>query len=174
MIDCIDMKLKSVCQKFDNVEYSIVPEKIIDYISEVKTQLQRRYDFVVSDMRCDMEKEPLYLIINKNPDAIKILSGNTVAMADYKEIISKYKNLKVATVHSHIPNAPIQFNGLEVLKLVKDSRKYIFFDDISNIKIAEVNPLLIRELKKTVELGDGFVIKDGGIEKVKTVVYKDN
>ncbi len=174
VIDCIDMKLKSVCQRFHNVEYSIVPEKIIDYISEVKTHLQRRYDFVISDMRCDLEKEPLYLIINKNPDAIKILSGNTVAMADYKEIISKYKNLKVATVHSHIPNAPIQFNGLEVLKLVKDSRKYIFFDDISNIKIAEVNPLLIRELKKTVELGDGFVIKDGGIEKVKTVVYKDN
>ena len=169
VVDSIDRKLKSVCQQLSEVEYTFVPEKINDYIYQIKNELERRYEMIVSEMKIDLDEEPLLLLINKNQDALKVISDDKETMAFYKEITSKYKNLKVTIIQSHITNLPVQFNGLEVLKNIKENKKYLFFDDIAMVKLTEINPLLTRDFKKPIELGDAYYIREGSIEKIKTL-----
>ncbi len=174
VVDGIDMKLKDMCENNPQIQYTYVPEKIMDYLTEIKMSMEIRYNNLINSIGSSLEDEPLILLINRSQDALGCISGSKEIMPVYKDIISKYKNLKIAMIHSDIPNLPTAFNAPEPLKLLKEAKKYLFFDDITAIKLTDVNPSLIRELKKPIQLGDTYFIKEGSVLKIKTPIYQDN
>ena len=50
----------------------------------------------------------------------------------------------------------------------KDSKQFLFFDDLSNMKIVEIPLNKSREYKKPVSEGDAYYIKDSDLFKIKT------
>ena len=62
----------------------------------------------------------------------------------------------------------IQSDGI-YMKVIKENKKIIVFDNAANIKICEVTQKQLKEYAKPIKLGDAYVFMDGEMSKVKTV-----
>ena len=55
--------------------------------------------------------------------------------------------------------------------MIKETKQYLLFDDISNFKIMDIPISVNREFKKQIEIGDTYYIKDTMVKKLKSVLY---
>lgn len=69
-----------------------------------------------------------------------------------------------------VDNANIPYSAPEILKNVRDQRHFMYFDDISNMKIFDVPLTIARNFKKPIEQGDGYYIKENVCLKLKTPI----
>ena len=104
-----------------------------------------------------------------NYDAIMALSSNKNAIATLKDIWSKYSGMKILFIFTDINNASIPFNAPEIMKIIKERKKYIIFDEISNIKITDIPLSLTRKYTKPLEVGDAYLVEEGDVKKVRTI-----
>lgn len=170
VVDGIDMRLRELCSEKSYIQYTYVPEQAAGFLCEIRDALESRYNLLLSGMQEELETAPLLLFINRSMDAIQAISGDKELMAIYKDILGKYKNLKVAVVHANIPNAASQYNGPEVLKMLKDAKHYLFFDNIGALKLADFSLNVTKPFRKPIEAGDAYVIWDINLYKIKTVL----
>lgn len=59
-----------------------------------------------------------------------------------------------------------------IMKNIRDQRNFMYFDDMSNMKIFDVPLAMMRNFKKSIELGDGYYIKDNDCVKLKTPLIR--
>lgn len=97
------------------------------------------------------------------------ICNNPDALAAYKNIVGRYKNMKACIV-ALVENQNIPYSAPEILKNIRDQRNFMYFDDMSNMKIFDVPLAMSRNFKKPIELGDGYYIKDNECVKLKTVL----
>lgn len=168
LIDNMEMVFENKCINIENLNYTYRNDVAEEFIKEIADKLKDRYERKISNEK-QPDDEKFIVIINRNIDFINYVSENKALMAIYKEIFTKYKDMKVAAVHEDIPNISIQYGSPELLKFIKDNKKIVFFDDISYIKITEVNSSITRQFKREISLGDAFFINGNVLEKVKTV-----
>ena len=115
------------------------------------------------------DAELLMLVID-NQDALLTICNNSDALAAYKNIIGRYKNMKVC-ITVFVENANIPYSAPEIMKNIRDQRNFMYFDDMGNMKIFDVPLAMSRNFKKPIELGDGYYIKDNECVKLKTSIY---
>ena len=87
----------------------------------------------------------------------------------YKEIVGKFRNLKWCIIYASLVNSAVPYSGPEVLKMMKENRNLIFFNDISNMKFLDVTSQQAKAYKKEIGIGDAFYFRDGDIVKIKTI-----
>jgi len=109
------------------------------------------------------------MLVIDNQDALLAICNNSDALAAYKNIIGRYKNMKVC-ITVFVENANIPYSAPEIMKNIRDQRNFMYFDDMSNMKIFDVPLAMSRNFKKSIELGDGYYIKDNDCIKIKTPV----
>lgn len=168
IIDGISKKLSSVQSYANVVSYSIVAEDAITKMKEIEGELKARYDDLVAGDDSVLEKSDLLVLLLNNPDSVTAISNDKEAMAAYKNITSRYKNMKVLILISSIENANLSFGSPEFLKNIRDSRHLLFFDDIANLKFFDVPLSVSRNFKKPIELGDCYYMKENDCMKLKT------
>lgn len=170
IIDGIDRKLENYKGSSYVDTYSIIHEDVKVIIDKTHSELSQRYNLLIeSGGKCDMNFPVLIMIIN-NIDAINLISSDRDTLLKYKEIVDRFKSLGVFILFSQIPNAPISYNASEVIKGIKDSKHFIIFEDINQIKVSEINMLTIKEFKKPIELGDAYYFKGTNVKKIKTAI----
>ena len=170
IVDGIARKL-SVLQTDKNVKaYEIMPEKAVSLMSEIEATLKERYDALAVDATMDMSQEKLLYIIINSADAIEAISNDPTAMAAYRNITGKYKNMKVCVLLGGIENNSIQYSAPEILKKLRDSKHFMFFDDMQNIKVVDMPLAVMRNFKKPIEQGDCYYIKDNECVKIKSAL----
>lgn len=163
-----------VSRKFSNLNqtvsrYILDTEEIKEIISDWNDRLKKRYEMLIGGNR-NFEKEPLLLLIIQNNDIHNVISKDKEILAKFKEMTTKYKAMNFCVIYSNTENAQIPFSSPDTLKMIKDSKHYLVFDDIQNIKITDIPMQLARQFKKPIETGDAYYIKDNGINKLKTVL----
>ena len=52
------------------------------------------------------------------------------------------------------------------MKIIKERKKYIIFDEISNIKTTDIPLSLTRKYSKPLETGDAYLVEDGDVKKI--------
>lgn len=114
------------------------------------------------------------LLIIDNPDAIEQISNSKEALASYKNIIGRYRNMNVGVIISAIENAPIPYSAPEVIKGIRDGRHLMYFGDISELKIYDMPLAVTRKFKKPIETGDGYYIKENECIKLKTPSLRES
>ena len=57
-----------------------------------------------------------------------------------------------------------------MIKKIKDEKKMIFFDNLSNMKVFDVPLAVTRMFKKPIELGDCYYIRDNEYVRIKSVL----
>lgn len=169
VIDSINKKLSSLKGSENLVSYSMIPDDAISAIKEIEIQLKERYDALVAGDEEILNEAALLMLVIDNQDALLAICNNTEGLAAYKNIIGRYKNMK-ACIITVVDNANIPYSAPEILKNLRDQRNFIYFDDMSNMKIFDVPLAMMRNFKKPIELGDGYYIKDNECVKLKTAL----
>ena len=167
VVDSIGKKLASLKQADNMQSYSMVAEDAVTYIKEIERELKSRYDALVAGNEEVLADSDLLVLIIDNQDALMAICNDREAIEAYKNIIGRYKNMRVAII-TFIENANIPYSAPEILKNIRDQRHIMFFDDMSNMKIFDVPLAMARNFKKPIETGDGYYIKDNECSKLKT------
>ena len=108
------------------------------------------------------------MIIN-NYDALESISVNQDTYDAYQNIIGRFKNMNVCVLVGDYENTNISYAAPDIVKDLRDERHFMYFDNVSNLKILDLPISTMREFKKRIDLGDGFYIRDNECMKVKTV-----
>ena len=169
VIDNIAKRL-AFLKDYDNVaEYSMIVEDGVKYIQDIEMQLKERYDALVAGNEEVLNDAELLMLVIDNQDALLAICNNLDGLASYKNIIGRYKNMKVCIV-TFIDNANIPYSAPEIMKNIRDQRNYLYFDDIGNMRLFDVPLSMSRSFKKPIEIGDGYYIRDSECIKLKTPI----
>ena len=145
--------------------YCLDGDDIIDLIEEIHGILQERMEAEPAKT----QGYPLLVLFIENREAISILSKNAAAMKLYREITGKYKNYGICIIYTNIEDAQLSFSGPEILKLLKEQRHLMYFDDLSAMKFIDVPNQVLRTYKKELAVMDAYYFQGGNVLKVKTV-----
>ena len=170
VVDSIGKKLASLKESDNITAYSMIADDAVKYIKEIEMQLKDRYDALVAGNEDVLNDAELLMLVIDNQDALLTICNNSDALAAYKNIIGRYKNMKVC-ITVFVENANIPYSAPEIMKNIRDQRNFMYFDDMGNMKIFDVPLAMSRNFKKPIELGDGYYIKDNECVKLKTSIY---
>ena len=169
IVDSISKKLASLKSAVNVISYSMIAEDAVVQIRQIEQQLKERYDALVAGNEEVLESAELLMLILDNQDALLAICNDKDALNAYKNITGKYKNMK-GCILVCVDNANIPYSAPEILKNVRDQRHFMYFDDISNMKIFDVPLTIARNFKKPIEQGDGYYIKENICLKLKTPI----
>lgn len=167
VVDSIGKKLVSMKERDNVIAYSMIADDAVKYVKEIEIQLKERYDALVAGNENALNDAQLLMLVIDNQDALLAICNNPEALAAYKNIMGRYKNMKVSMV-VFVDNASIPYSAPEIMKNIRDQRNFMYFDDMINMKIFDVTLAMSRKFKKPIEMGDGYYIKDNECVKLKT------
>ncbi len=167
LVDSIAKKLAGLKEEENICKYSMIADDAAKYIIEMEEILKARYDALVLGDEEPLNNGELLVLVVDNYDGLVSICNDKNALAAYKNITGRYKNMKVCII-AFIENANIAFSAPEILKNIKEQRHLMYFDDINTIKIFDVPLMTARQFKKPIEMGDGYYIRDSEYVKLKT------
>lgn len=171
VVDSIGKKLTSLKTSNNIASYSMIAEDAIAFIKEIEMEVKNRYDALVAGNEDALNDAELLMLVIDNQDALLAICNNSEGLAAYKNIVGRYKNMKVCII-TFVENANIPYSAPEILKNIREQRNFLYFDDMSNMKIFDVPLAMMRNHKKPIELGDGYYIKDNECMKLKTAISR--
>lgn len=169
ILDDLNRKWKDYEFHKKTASYTTVADKMPPVIAEIEQRLAGRYEEILTGNADSLEKEPWLVLVMESADAVTGISADKKAMAGMKNILSKYKDMRVFVLFTNIENANISFGGPEVLKLIKEHRRYLIFEDACNIKLCDLPVNLTRKYAKPMDMYDAFLIHENELTKIKTV-----
>ena len=170
IIDGIRRKLSDLKDQTNVKHYSFMADSVKDVISSVEEELKSRYDLLASGDENVISNSKMIVLMINNYEAIEVISNDPNTLTSYKNIIGKYKNMNVCVILGDIENQNVPYSAPEIVKKARDSKHFVYFDDIANMKILDMPLAVIRNFKKPIELGDCYYIKDNECVKIKSVL----
>lgn len=168
IVDGVGRKLSTLKEKSNVVSYDILPDKGVEHIKAIEQELQKRYTALAEGDETVLEHSKLILLVLNSADSVEAISNDPAALVAYKNITSKYKNMNVCILLGNFENANIPYSAPEIVKKVRDAKHFLFFDDLSNMKIIDMPLSIMRKYKKPIEIGDCYYIRDNECQKLKT------
>lgn len=169
IIDGFTRKLADV-EKCKNVkEYEVLPAKSVDILCGIEKILQERYEKIAIGESNLLDEAKMIMVIINNAAALEEITNNLEAQTAYNNIVGKYKNMNACIVVGDYPNENISYSAPDIIKKIRDARNFIFFDDLTNMKIIDLPLAAMREHKKPIEAGEAFYIHENEVRKLKTV-----
>ncbi|BCN32353.1 type VII secretion protein EssC [Anaeromicropila herbilytica] len=169
-------------RQFDSVkDYNIVKEYTIDpsccevIFEKINDELLRRKELVENRIQNQTVEEilsdlPLQLIIIENASLINSINSDKKLLEYITEFTKTLKNMKVCIIFSNIENTQVSYSSGDLIKAIKENRKAILFDDVSNIKFFDVSLKQQKEYAKNIVLGDSYIFMGNDFKKVKTIL----
>lgn len=152
--------------------YGMNPQQVAEWVKEIDQILQERYERLMADPDSDFSQDPMLVLLLHNRDSVAALAADKTALECFKRITGKYRPLKVCVLITDLENASISFSAPEPMKMLKDSKNFVVFEDLSELKLCDLPLGKTREYKKPLEQGDAYRILGGTLQKVKTVFCK--
>ena len=168
IIDGINKGLQSLKTEPNVVFYSLLADKAIETVLTVEAVLKQRYNALASGEEDVLADAKLLVVILNSPEAAEAVSKDLKAVEALRNMFGRYKNLNSFMLLGNYENTNVSYSAPELIKKVKDMRQFVFFDDLSNLKILDMPITTLREYKKPIELGDAFFIKENEVHKIKT------
>lgn len=168
IVDGVGRKLSALKERANVVSYDILPDKGVEHIKSIEQELQKRYTALAEGDETIFEKSKLILLVLNSADAVEAISNDPAALVAYKNITGKYKNMNVCILLSDFENVNIPYSASEIVKKARDAKHFLFFDDLTNMKIVDMPLSVMRNYKKPLELGDCYYIRDNECQKLKT------
>ncbi len=154
--------------------YSVIINDFETYIIEIEEELQIRNKLVQEDGIKILDNLPLIIFAIQNKNIFSAEGISKTALESYKRVIKNYKHLKICFIFTNIENVPIAYAATEMLKMVKEYNSLFLMDELSNLKLIDVNAATLRQYKKPIQLGDAYLITEKGIRKHKVIHTKED
>lgn len=173
IVDNMKRKLEEF-QQYDLVgDYSIDASSIEDYLNKAKEIMEERLYLIKSYGVEALKNESYHLFIIAAPDAVNIISENKEKTNQYKEIVNNGKELKIGIIFMDVYNGPISYSSPEMLKMLKETRNAIVFENIANIKMFEISMAVAKRYNKELATGEAYYFTDNDVIKLKTALVRD-
>jgi len=172
VMDSIGCVWKEMEDLSETENYSTLADSAVGMITEISQMAESRYERVAQEGIGILKEEPWIVAVIEDREAIQTISSNKEASALIKDIFRKYSGMKILFIFTDIPDASISISAPEVMKIIRERKKYYIFDDIGSIKLADVSLSTGRKFAKPLEKGDAFYVDEGEIRKIRTVGYE--
>ena len=143
-----------------------------EIISSIGAELQIRLEIVKEQGMDALKQMEQIVFIIQNVDIYSPDGVGKAAIESFKKICKLYKNMKICFIFAEIENVSIAYGSSEMMKMVKDYKYLFVLDDLANLKLVDINAAVVRKYKKMIELGDGYLITDKGVQKQKIIHMK--
>ncbi len=173
ILDDYDRKLKDFDSYGFTSLYSIDANDIDMLLHEVNDIAEERYVLMSQKGPEGLGEEPFILLLIKNKEVISKISQNKELLELFKKLVGKAGSFKLGFIIYHPDNAPISYGSPEVLKMLKENKNALIFDNLSNQKIFEIPIAVSKQYKKEISAGDAYYLKENDIFKIKTVHMTD-
>lgn len=150
--------------------YSPTSDVAVTIISEIGQRASKRYEDFNNRIIDNLDNESWIILVIESVDAISEISNNKTIMPRVKDIIEKYYEMKIFVLFTNIANTNIAFNAPEIMKIIKENKRYLIFDEISNIKLTDIPVSLTRKYAKQLDKNDAYLIEDGDLRKIKVII----
>lgn len=146
--------------------YSKRIEDIPDFLESIRNALDEAYNLAVAGGDAEI---PAVIWLIHNRDIIREISKNKEYLGTYKKFLDNYKGISFGIIFADVENQAISYQSCELLRMLKDNRQMIVFEEISNIKLFDVSMSLSTKYKKPLEKGEAYLLQDNTIMKVKMI-----
>lgn len=165
----IDERNKPLSKFEDDVKfYSNSSTSVTEVLSEVFERCKARYEGIQTG-EVVLNDEPYIMVVINSTEGISALTTNREDTDRFKKIIGMYKEMKVCFLFTNVENAQIPFSATDALKTIRDSKRYLVFEDIKDIKIMEPPAQMARVYKKPIDASDVYLINGTVFEKIRFV-----
>lgn len=139
-----------------------------EMLADIEMNLEERYHrAALEGAEYTDQLAPIVFLI-QNRDAIAAISDDRKVLSAYKNILNKYQGMKHTVIFTNVDNGSITFNSPEVLKMMKERRQFVVFENLSDIKIFDVPSSLLRRYRKPLEEGEAYLLNGSELTKMKT------
>ncbi len=168
IMDGIGKRLAGLEGAENVVAYDFMAARAAEMIKSIEKRAQARYDALATGTVDSVAGESFLTLIVDSPDAIESISDDPEAVNAYKNLTGKYKSMHVLVIVSSYENTNISYTAPEIVKKIKETRQFLFFDDVANMKIFDMPLAVLRAFKKPIDKGDCYYIRDNECRKIKT------
>lgn len=134
------------------LKVKMIKKSHIEYYGPIGISLYER-------LKKPISKYDFLFIMEQVVDTVQKLNANSLII---NNVIFDIKNVFINEIS-------IPFNAPEIMKIIKERKKYIIFDEISNIKTTDIPLSLTRKYSKPLETGDAYLVEDGDVKKIRTI-----
>lgn len=175
VIDSADHQLEKVKNYGFVKKYTIDPSDTEEILEDILDKLEERQDYVNKNRGIKSDKElldkfPLLMLVIENSEFINEMSRNKELYQVFVKITKQLKMFKVCIIFSNIENTTVAYNAPDILKQLKENKKIVVFDDVTNFKFLELSLKQQKLYSKPIGMGDGYLFFGGEIEKIKTIL----
>jgi S-DNA-T family DNA segregation ATPase FtsK/SpoIIIE len=168
-------RLMENCANLETVKtYTLRPDEIDKEVDGITRRLAERKDRIMAGEADVLVKEPLIVIVLGSADYYASTSASAINIARYRDIIQKYKTMKVAIILTDLPNASITFGANELTRLVTGHKLVMMYENLGNLKVLEVPLSFQRANRKQLQAGEMYLYKEGDFLKAKTPLWSEN
>ncbi len=153
--------------------YSIDTNDVEEYLENAKEVMDQRKEQITDEGLEALKEEPYMLYVISNPDIISVMQDRKEVTALYKELITNGKELKIGFILVNIYNGAVSYSAPEILKMLKEKKNALVFDQISNIKIFDIPMNVAKQFKNDLAPGEAYYFSENDIIKLKTVLVEE-
>lgn len=170
VFDNVNKKLASVQDNSIVSSYSVIAGGAVERVIAIEEELKERYNALMNGDDEILDKSKLIVLVINNNAELENISNDTRALAAYKNIVNKYKNLNVCVIIGDYPNVNISYASPEIIRNLRDARHFLYFDDMETMKVVDFPLAVMKKYKKQVNRGDCYYINDNTIVKIKSAL----
>lgn len=171
LADNMSLVLKKYKNEPQIKDYTRLTDKYSGIVNEVYERVKGRYELTMRDEVAQDKGQSLIVLIAHGQDFVDTVSADRTALEQFRQIITKYKNMKVCVILTGIENARIPMMGADVLKVIRDNGNFIIMEDLHNFKLFDITPSLIKKFKEERKEHDGYLIENNEMRKIKIARY---
>lgn len=150
--------------------YETIVEKSLPYFEEIEERVEARYNAVAQSGMEVIENEPIIILLIENNDLISAMNDETQEYESFKNIVTRYKDMRIFTFLTNVQNEEITYSSPEILKLVENANLFLIFEEIGNIKCVDLPYGMAKRFSGKMETEDAYFICDHTIQKTRTVI----
>lgn len=172
IVDSIQKPLAALKELPNVKSYEYMPDKAPALLKQTEEVMKERYQALADGHDQIIANAKMHIVVLNGMDAMEAVSSDRAAIESYKNIISRYKNMNVCILVCGYTNTAVSYNSPEFVKLLRDGRQFLFFDDLVNMKMIDLPLSIMKNHKKPIVMGDCYFMKDNECTKIKTALRK--
>lgn len=170
LFDDISKKLAPFKRLAD--KYFLNTESAPEIIKRWHSELEARYNRLLVESAGENHDKLLIMIIQNN-DVASALTSDYDAQNMLEDFADRFRGLGAAILFVNYPNSSVSYDAPLALRLIKQNRKMIALEDLDKLKPVDLPYEALRDNKKPISVGDGYMLDDSDVTKVKFVLAKE-
>lgn len=119
-------------------------------------------------------KEPeqelsLILVVIQSREAMAYMTKEKELAEKYRKLVTGMRDANVCFLYTNVENTMVTFGATEVNRQLKDARHFLLFEDLGNVKAADIPHSVARNYKKELGYMDAYYMDGSKFTKIKAM-----